>query len=54
VGRDEAQFSNADNMALIGILSTQLLYRDMVKGAPVSAAVRLKTIVDRTARERAA
>ncbi len=30
--RDESQFSNADNMALVGVLSTQLLHESFVGG----------------------
>ena len=29
--QDEAQLSNADNMALVGVLSTQLLFEELVK-----------------------
>jgi asparagine synthase (glutamine-hydrolysing) len=40
--------SNADNMALVGVLSTQLLHRRLVAAAPASAgAVHLDTIVER-------
>jgi len=37
---DAAQFSNSDNMALCGVLSTQLLYRQFVQSAPPVAHVR--------------
>ncbi len=49
--RDEAQFSNADNMALVGVLSTQLLHAGFV-ARPVAAdgAVAFETLVDRTER----
>jgi asparagine synthase (glutamine-hydrolysing) len=30
----EAQLSNADNMALVGVLSTQLLHHELIAGAP--------------------
>jgi asparagine synthase (glutamine-hydrolysing) len=46
--RDSAQFSNADNMALVGILSTQILHRSLISDAPRSAPVELKTSIDRT------
>ncbi|HVY49727.1 MAG TPA: asparagine synthase (glutamine-hydrolyzing) [Minicystis sp.] len=47
---DEAQFSNADNMALVGILSTQILHRRFVREAPARGArVELKTLVDKEA-----
>jgi asparagine synthase (glutamine-hydrolysing) len=32
--RGDRQFSNADNMALVGILSTQLLHHQMIAGRP--------------------
>jgi asparagine synthase (glutamine-hydrolysing) len=49
--RDESQFSNADNMALVGILSTQLLHASFV-AAPLSVErVRsFETLVDRLER----
>jgi asparagine synthase (glutamine-hydrolysing) len=49
----DSQFSNADNMALVGILSTQLLHRSFVAGSPGSAgAVTFGTIIDRLSRPR--
>jgi asparagine synthase (glutamine-hydrolysing) len=43
-----AQFSNADNMALVGVLSTGLLHEQLVKRAPSRAkAVPFLTLVDR-------
>jgi asparagine synthase (glutamine-hydrolysing) len=46
--RDEAQFSNADNMALVGILSTQLLHRDFIARMVVAEpAASFQTLVDR-------
>jgi asparagine synthase (glutamine-hydrolysing) len=33
----DAQVSNADNMALVGVLSTQLLYRELVARPPEPA-----------------
>jgi len=42
------QFSNADNMAVVGILSTQLVHDQLVRRAPVAGpAVRLRTVIDR-------
>ncbi|MBK8941500.1 MAG: asparagine synthase (glutamine-hydrolyzing) [Polyangiaceae bacterium] len=40
-------FSNADNMALVGVLSTQLLYTQLVLGSPACPDVRLTTHIDR-------
>ena len=43
-----AQFSNADNMALVGVLSTGLLYELLVRKAPSrDVPVRFLTFVDR-------
>jgi asparagine synthase (glutamine-hydrolysing) len=45
--RGDGQLSNADNMAVVGMLSTQLLYQHFVREAPPSApAVTLETLVD--------
>lgn len=46
---DEGLFSNADNMGLVGILSSQLLYSQFVpaSGGLVGPPVQFKTIVDR-------
>ncbi len=52
-GRDPggpAQFSNADNMAFVGILSTQLVHQQFVLGdgdVPAPRGVFIKTLVDR-------
>jgi asparagine synthase (glutamine-hydrolysing) len=43
------QFSNADNMALVGVLSTQLLHRLLVRNAPRPAPPAMRTVVDRLA-----
>jgi asparagine synthase (glutamine-hydrolysing) len=44
------QFSNADNMAVVGILSTQLVHHHFVRSRPVAAAPAvIRTIVDRVA-----
>ena len=43
-------FSNADNMALVGILSTGLLHEQLVRQAPErDAALHFQTVVDRVA-----
>jgi asparagine synthase (glutamine-hydrolysing) len=43
-----AQFSNADNMALVGVLSTGLLHEHLVRRAPARAtAVPFLTLIDR-------
>jgi asparagine synthase (glutamine-hydrolysing) len=45
---EHRQFSNADNMALIGVLSTQLLHHQCVRHPPtVEVPGRLQTDVDR-------
>jgi asparagine synthase (glutamine-hydrolysing) len=49
-GRD-GQFSNADNMALVGVLSTQLLHRQLIAGSGMDARVpNLRTDIDKTTR----
>jgi asparagine synthase (glutamine-hydrolysing) len=46
-GRD-GQFSNSDNMALIGVLSTQLLHRQFIlQGPPVAGPLSFKVVEDR-------
>lgn len=42
----DQQFSNTDNMALIGALSTQLLHKRLVESRPVTTPIQPKTIVD--------
>jgi len=44
-----AQFSNTDNMALVGILSTQLAHEMLVRRPPEVHGVELRTRIDRTA-----
>lgn len=44
-----AQFSNTDNMALVGILSTQLAHEMLVRRPPEVRGVELRTRIDRTA-----
>ncbi len=49
------QFSNADNMALVGILSVQLLHARLVRGAPrPSNPLPMRTVVDRIPERRSA
>jgi asparagine synthase (glutamine-hydrolysing) len=44
----EGQLSNADNMGLVGVLSTQLLYEQMVRRAPTDLpSFPVRTLVDR-------
>ena len=45
---DESQFSNADNMAVVGVLSTQLLHEHFIANQPTSKAVELRTLVERS------
>ncbi len=46
--RDEQQFSQADNMALVGILSTQLLHSQFIAAAPAAEPpAEIRTVVDR-------
>ncbi len=46
----EGQFSNADNMAVVGILSTQWVHELLIRRAPASSdGVTLRTCVDRLA-----
>ena len=45
---EQGQFSNTDNMAVVGILSTQVLYDQFIRQRPAGgAAPRLTTDVDR-------
>lgn len=47
--QDERQFSQADNMAVVGILSTQLLHQQFVKSAPPAPPPpEITTLVDRS------
>jgi asparagine synthase (glutamine-hydrolysing) len=48
---DDAQFSNADNMAVVGVLSTQLLHEQFIASQPTSRSIDprdLRTLVERT------
>lgn len=45
----DGQFSNADNMAFVGVLSTQLLHRQLIAGSlGEPRAINLRTDVDNT------
>jgi asparagine synthase (glutamine-hydrolysing) len=53
--RAAGPFSNADNMALVGILSTQLLHHHMIaRSAAIPTDLNLRTDVDRTRMRQAA
>ncbi|MHB8877706.1 MAG: asparagine synthase (glutamine-hydrolyzing) [Myxococcaceae bacterium] len=41
-----ASFSNSDNMAVVGVLSTQLLYAQLVKGRPTPGCAPPRTVVE--------
>jgi asparagine synthase (glutamine-hydrolysing) len=41
------QFSNADNMALVGVLSTQLVWSQLVREVPAPKEISVRTLVDR-------
>jgi asparagine synthase (glutamine-hydrolysing) len=44
------QFSNADNMAAVGVLSTQLVHHHFVKQRPQAEPPRvIRTVIDRLA-----
>ena len=46
VKRGAAQFSNADNMALVGVLSTQLLFEELIENPPEPPRIAPRTAVD--------
>ena len=46
---DAGQFSNADNMALVGMLSTQLVHAQLLRGTCQTAQIPFTTVVDRLA-----
>jgi asparagine synthase (glutamine-hydrolysing) len=53
--RMDGQFSNADNMALAGILSTQLLHHQLIAQSPaIRTELKLQTDVDLTQMKQAA
>jgi asparagine synthase (glutamine-hydrolysing) len=42
------QFSNVDNMSVVGVLSTQLLHHHFIRNRPSATAPReIRTVVDR-------
>ncbi len=43
--KDDGQFSNADNMAVVGVLSAQLLYRQFVEEFPQARIPEIRTRV---------
>lgn len=46
--RDDGALSNADNMALVGVLSTQLLHRQLVRARPDrDPPIETRTVIDR-------
>ena len=44
---NDEQFSNTDNMAVVGILSAQLVHQQLVREAPSTKRPPLKTVVDK-------
>jgi asparagine synthase (glutamine-hydrolysing) len=45
----EGQFSNTDNMALVGVLSTQLLHQQFIANRPDgSGAIEVLTDIDKS------
>lgn len=47
--QDDGQFSNADNMAIVGVLSTQLLHHSLIRSSIRPARVEFSTVIDHTA-----
>lgn len=47
--RVEGPFSNTDNMAIVGLVTTQLLHQELIRTPPRTVAVELNTLVDRLA-----
>lgn len=45
--KDDGQFSNTDNMAVVGILSAQLVHHSLVKAAPSTKQPVLRTLVEK-------
>jgi asparagine synthase (glutamine-hydrolysing) len=43
---NDGAFSNADNMALVGVLSTQLLHRQLVAAPPSTVLPPLRTVIE--------
>jgi len=49
--RNDGQFSNSDNMAVVGVLSTQLLHENMIKRTPGGGtSITFTTRIDRAGR----
>ncbi len=46
---DGSQFSNTDNMAIVAVLSTQILHRDFIAHQRAASPVSIKTDIDRIA-----
>jgi asparagine synthase (glutamine-hydrolysing) len=44
---DDGPFSNSDNMAVVGILSAQLLHQQLVQTAPSTHQPTLTTLIER-------
>jgi hypothetical protein len=45
---EHGQFSNTDNMGVVGVLSTQLLHHEFVRQRPTARAPRvIRKVVDR-------
>lgn len=44
--KEDGQFSHSDNMAVVGVLSTQLVHQQLVRGAPSTRQPVLKTLVE--------
>ena len=42
----DTQFSNTDNMALVGVLSTQILHQRLIRSGPEVQDLKLTTLVD--------
>ena len=46
--KEDGQFSNTDNMAVVGVLSAQLVHQELVRAAPGTKLPTLKTLVERS------
>jgi asparagine synthase (glutamine-hydrolysing) len=49
--RSAAQLSNTDNMGLVGVVSTQLVHRELLRRAPDVAPLAAPLVIDRLAEE---
>ncbi|MDP2270263.1 MAG: asparagine synthase (glutamine-hydrolyzing) [Archangium sp.] len=47
LARKDGQFSNADNMAVVGILSSQLVHQQLVRAAPSTKVPVIKTFIEK-------